>query len=76
MSKKLGINTITKKDEYSGVPGPIYIIDGIPSDINSINPNDIEHIEVLKDASAQAIYGSSGGNGVILVSTKQVLRVQ
>jgi TonB-linked SusC/RagA family outer membrane protein len=66
-----GINTITKKDEWSGVSGPIYVIDGIPGDINSINPNDIEHIEVLKDASAQAIYGSSGGNGVILVTTKQ-----
>ncbi|MBN2806586.1 MAG: TonB-dependent receptor [Prolixibacteraceae bacterium] len=66
-----GINTITKKDEWSGVAGPIYIIDGIPGDINSINPNDIKSIEVLKDASSQAIYGSSGGNGVILVTTKQ-----
>jgi len=66
-----GINTITKRDEWSGVAGPIYIIDGIPGDINSINPNDIESIEVLKDASSQAIYGSSGGNGVILVSTRQ-----
>ena len=66
-----GINTITKKDEWTGVAGPIYIIDGIQGDINSINQNDIEHIEVLKDASAQAIYGSSGGNGVIIVTTKQ-----
>ncbi len=66
-----GINTITMKDQYSGVQGPIYIIDGVPGDINSINQNDIDHIEVLKDASAQAIYGSSGGNGVILVTTKQ-----
>jgi TonB-dependent SusC/RagA subfamily outer membrane receptor len=67
-----GINTITLKDQWNGVQGPIYVIDGIPGgDINSINQNDIEHIEVLKDASAQAIYGSSGGNGVILVTTKQ-----
>lgn len=66
-----GINTITKQDEWSGVAGPIYIIDGVPGDINSINPNDIKSIEVLKDASSQAIYGSSGGNGVILVTTKQ-----
>ncbi|MFC2136583.1 SusC/RagA family TonB-linked outer membrane protein [Bacteroidota bacterium] len=66
-----GINTITRPDEWTGVPGPIYIIDGIPGDIGSINQNDIAHIEVLKDASAQAIYGSSGGNGVILVTTKQ-----
>jgi TonB-linked SusC/RagA family outer membrane protein len=65
-----GVNTITKKDEWSGVEIPTYIIDGIPGDINSINQNDIERIEVLKDASAQAIYGSSGGNGVIIVTTK------
>lgn len=66
-----GINSITKTNEYTGVSGPIYIIDGIPGNISNINQNDIEHIEVLKDASAQAIYGSSGGNGVILVTTKQ-----
>jgi TonB-dependent starch-binding outer membrane protein SusC len=67
-----GINTITRPDEWNGVPQPIYVIDGVPGgDINSINQNDIEHIEILKDASAQAIYGSSGGNGVILVTTKQ-----
>ncbi len=51
---------------------PIYIVDGINygSDIN-INPNDIESIEILKDASTTAIYGSEGANGVILVSTKR-----
>jgi TonB-dependent starch-binding outer membrane protein SusC len=65
-----GINSITKIDEWTGVKGPLYIIDGIPGDINSINQNDIEHIEVLKDASSQAIYGSSGGNGVIIITTK------
>lgn len=66
-----GINTITRTSDYSDVPGPIVIIDGIPGDINTINPNDIEHLEVLKDASSQAIYGSSGGNGVVLITTKQ-----
>ncbi len=65
-----GINTITKQSQYGGVAGPVYIIDGIQGDINTINPNDIDHIEILKDASAQAIYGSSGGNGVIIVTTK------
>ncbi|MEM9895005.1 MAG: TonB-dependent receptor [Bacteroidota bacterium] len=50
---------------------PTYVIDGqIDADINSINPNDIETISVLKDASATAIYGSRGANGVILVTTK------
>ncbi|MBN1950014.1 MAG: TonB-dependent receptor [Bacteroidales bacterium] len=64
-----GINSITTVNGSAG--GPLYIIDGIPGDINSINQNDIEHIEVLKDASSQAIYGSSGGNGVILITTKK-----
>lgn len=52
---------------------PLYVVDGIPmtSSINTINQHDIESIEVLKDASATAIYGSRGANGVILVTTKQ-----
>lgn len=51
---------------------PIYIVDGIDygSNIN-INPNDIESMEVLKDASSTAIYGSRGANGVILITTKK-----
>ena len=50
---------------------PLYIIDGIAGSINNLNPNDIESIEVLKDASSTAIYGSAGANGVIIVTTKQ-----
>lgn len=50
---------------------PIVIIDGMPGNLNSVNPNDIESIEVLKDASSQAIYGASGGNGVIIITTKK-----
>ncbi len=54
---------------------PLIVIDGFPMDgtasINSINPNDIQQIEVLKDASASAIYGSRGANGVIIITTKQ-----
>ncbi|MBN1187071.1 MAG: TonB-dependent receptor, partial [Bacteroidales bacterium] len=51
---------------------PLIIIDGVPSDnLNNINPHDIASIEVLKDASTAAIYGSTGGNGVILITTKQ-----
>ena len=50
---------------------PLYIVDGIPSSINNLNPNDIESIEVLKDASSTAIYGSAGANGVIIVTTKK-----
>lgn len=51
---------------------PLYVVDGIPvDDLGSINPNDIQSIEVLKDASSSAIYGSRGANGVVLITTKQ-----
>jgi TonB-linked SusC/RagA family outer membrane protein len=54
---------------------PLYVVDGIPvmssSGIETLNPADIESIDVLKDASATAIYGSRGANGVILVTTKK-----
>lgn len=52
---------------------PLYVVDGYPieGDISMINPNDIESIQVLKDASATAIYGSRGGNGVVIVTTKK-----
>ena len=54
----------------SGNGNPLFIIDGMPGDYNTLNPNDIESIEVLKDASSTAIYGSSGANGVIIITTK------
>lgn len=51
---------------------PLVVIDGIPGgDLNSISPADIASIEVLKDASSAAIYGATGGNGVIIISTKK-----
>lgn len=50
--------------------GPLCIVDGVPSDINNVNPNDIESVSVLKDAAA-AVYGVQGANGVILVTTKK-----
>ncbi len=51
---------------------PLYVIDGmIGGDLNTINVNDIESIEVLKDASAAAIYGSRASNGVIMITTKK-----
>jgi TonB-dependent SusC/RagA subfamily outer membrane receptor len=51
---------------------PLYVVDGYPinSGLDNINPNDIESIEVLKDAASAAIYGSRGSNGVVLVTTK------
>ncbi|MBQ5944665.1 MAG: TonB-dependent receptor [Bacteroidales bacterium] len=52
-----------------GSNGPLTIVDGVPYGI--YNPNDVESIEVLKDASATAIYGSRGANGVIIITTKR-----
>ncbi|MDE6173181.1 MAG: TonB-dependent receptor plug domain-containing protein, partial [Bacteroides sp.] len=53
---------------------PLYVVDGVPlmstSGIETLNPRDIESIDILKDASATAIYGSRGANGVVLVTTK------
>ena len=60
-----GINSITAET------GPLVVIDGfIGGSLQSLNPSDIQSIEVLKDASATAVYGSRGANGVILVTTK------
>ncbi len=51
---------------------PLYVIDGMPIDnLNDINPDDIESIEVLKDAASSAIYGSRGSNGVVIITTKK-----
>lgn len=58
----------------SGSNDPLIVLDGIPfegGNINDINPDDVQSIEVLKDASATAIYGSRGSNGVILITTKR-----
>jgi len=61
-----GINTI------NGDSDPLYVIDGVPrTNMNDINPNDIASIQILKDASATSIYGARGGNGVVLIETKQ-----
>ncbi len=62
-----GSNSLNASNE------PLVVIDGFigAGDLNNINTNDIESIEVLKDASATAIYGSRGANGVILVTTKR-----
>ncbi|WP_439132542.1 SusC/RagA family TonB-linked outer membrane protein [Polaribacter sp.] len=61
---------------FSSIEGnsaPLYVVDGVPfsGDINAINPNDIESTTILKDASATAIYGARGANGVVLLTTKK-----
>lgn len=61
-----GVSTITAGSD------PLFIVDGVPTtSINQIEPTDIASISILKDASAAAIYGSSGANGVVLISTKR-----
>lgn len=58
-------------NSISGNNAPLYVVDGlVVGDINSLNINDIGSMEVLKDASATAIYGSRGANGVVLITTK------
>src|SRR5690606_20635223 len=61
-----GTGTINNSD-------PLIVIDGIPTDIplNTLSPDDISNIEILKDASAAAIYGSRGANGVVIITTKR-----
>jgi TonB-linked SusC/RagA family outer membrane protein len=60
-----GIGTVNNSD-------PLYVIDGFyPGNINTINPNDIVSIDILKDASASAIYGVLGANGVVIITTKR-----
>ena len=62
-----GLNSISQLE------GPLYIVDGVAlvGDIRNINPNDIESVEILKDAAAAGIYGSRAAEGVILITTKK-----
>jgi TonB-linked SusC/RagA family outer membrane protein len=62
-----GTNSINSSNE------PLFVVDGFPGagDLTTINPQDIESIEILKDASSTAIYGSRGANGVVLIITKK-----
>ena len=66
-----GLNVIIRGKGTVGNFSPLYIVDGVQGvDINSINPADIESIDILKDAASAAIYGSQAANGVILVTTR------
>lgn len=64
-----GMSTINASSD------PLYVVDGVVmEDFHLLNPNDIESIEVLKDASAAAIYGARGANGVVMVTTKRGIK--
>lgn len=62
--KVRGVTTI-------GDTSPLVIVDGVPGDINQVNPNDVESMSVLKDAASSSIYGSRAAAGVILITTKR-----
>jgi TonB-linked SusC/RagA family outer membrane protein len=65
--------SIRGRRSISNDPGPLYVIDGVQNggNINNLNPNDIESIDILQDASSTAIYGSQGANGVVVITTKK-----
>lgn len=65
-----GLNINVRGISSLSATSPLYVIDGVYGDINMVDPADIQSIEVLKDASAAAIYGSRAANGVVLVTTK------
>jgi iron complex outermembrane receptor protein len=68
-----GVNSITLRgaSTLNGSTEPLYVVDGIPGvSLNLVSPSDIESIDVLRDASATAIYGSKAANGVIIITTK------
>ncbi|WP_296124185.1 TonB-dependent receptor [uncultured Bacteroides sp.] len=69
-----GVNSINLRgaSTLNGSTSPLYVVDGIPGvNLNLLSPTDIESIDVLRDASATAIYGSKAANGVIIVTTKR-----
>jgi len=80
-----GNSSLSAADDASGLSNPLYIVDGVPMSLSdlagfdatqndffaTLNPNDFESIDVLKDAAATAIYGARGANGVIIIKTKR-----
>lgn len=67
-----GVNILLRGSRsIYGSNEPLFIIDGLPGSYNQVNPSDIESIDILKDASSTAIYGSAGANGVVIITTKR-----
>jgi TonB-dependent SusC/RagA subfamily outer membrane receptor len=63
--------SIRSSDTIYGNTEPLFVVDGVTvDDISYLNPSDVDHVEVLKDAASASIYGTQGGNGVILITTK------
>lgn len=80
-----GNTSLSSSSDISGLSNPLYIVDGVPMSLSdlagfdvtqndffaTLNPNEIESIDILKDAAATAIYGSRGANGVVIIKTKR-----
>ncbi|WP_257667697.1 SusC/RagA family TonB-linked outer membrane protein [Parapedobacter tibetensis] len=72
-----GTNAVIRirgQNSIAGGETPLYVVDGVPIDeatFSTMNPNDFESISILKDASTTALYGSRGGNGVVVIKTKR-----
>ena len=80
-----GNSSLSSANDITGISNPLYIIDGVPMSLqdfagynvtdndflSSLNPQDIQSIDILKDAAATAIYGSRGANGVIIITTRK-----
>lgn len=67
-----GVNILLRGNRsIYGSNSPLFIVDGLPGSYDDLSPNDIESVDVLKDASATAIYGSAGANGVVIITTKR-----
>ncbi|MFC6859559.1 SusC/RagA family TonB-linked outer membrane protein [Zunongwangia atlantica] len=66
-----GLSMVIRGTSSMGSNGPLYIVDGVERPISNIDPNDIASISILKDASATAVYGVKGANGVVIVNTKR-----
>ena len=80
-----GNSSLSSANDITGISNPLYIIDGVPMSLqdfagynvtdndflSSLNPQDIQSIDILKDAAATAIYGSRGANGVVIITTRK-----
>src|SRR5690606_30321224 len=66
-----GFNIMVRGMGTMNDASPLVVIDGVPGALNDVNPNDVESVSILKDASSAAIYGSRAANGVILVTTRR-----
>lgn len=83
-----GNTSLSDASDVTGLSNPLYIVDGVPVSLTdlagfdvtqndffaTLNPNDLESIDILKDAAATAIYGSRGSNGVVIIKTKRGLK--